>query len=104
MLEPAPDVVEIVALLGTLIVMLSASSPLKVTAPACELVAATVAVAPLVIVPNARGAVAVAVIGVTMVAVELTLADWAEAFMLRTAVSTASATRERMRFFMVEVQ
>jgi hypothetical protein len=72
---PAPDVVEMVAEAGTVIVTLSASSPLKVTAAAELEVAATEAAAPLVIVPKASGAVEVAVIGVTIVAVEVTDAD-----------------------------
>jgi hypothetical protein len=72
---PSPDAVEIDAVAGTLMVTLSASSPLKVTAAAELLVAATVAVAPLVIVPKASGAVAEAEMGVTIVAEEVTEAD-----------------------------
>jgi hypothetical protein len=75
MLEPAPEVVEIVTEAGTVIVIASDSSPLKVTAAAELELAATEAVLPLLIVPKASGAVAVAVIGVTIVAVLLTVAD-----------------------------
>jgi hypothetical protein len=104
MLDPAPDVVAMVAVAGTLTVMLSDSSPLNVTAPADELVEATVAVAPFVIVPNASGAVADAVIGVTIVAELVTLADWATAFMLRATVRATRAASARSLVFMVEVQ
>jgi hypothetical protein len=75
MFAPAPELVAIVAVAGIVTVISSRSSPLKVTAPAEVVFEATVAVAPLVIVPKARGAVAVAVIGVTIVAVVVIEAD-----------------------------
>jgi hypothetical protein len=57
-------------------------------------------VAPLVIVPNASGAVAVAVIGVTMVAELVRFADWAKAAVL----AMAMAASERRSFFMMCVE
>jgi hypothetical protein len=100
MLAPSPDVVAIVTVAGIEIVTLSDSSPLKVTAAAELDVAATVAADPLEIVPKARGAVAVAVIGVTIVAEEVMLADWAEAERLVTTRATRSERIDRVERFM----
>ncbi len=101
MLAPAPAVVEIVTDAGTVIVMLSDSSPLNVTAPADADVDATVASLPLMIVPNARGAVAAAEIGVTIVAELETLADCADAALLIAKKLTIAASVENVIFICV---
>lgn len=69
---PLPDVVEIVAVEGTVTVMLSTASPLKYNAAADAALAATVTVSPFVTVPNASAADALDVIVVVTVAVLVT--------------------------------
>jgi hypothetical protein len=60
-----------------------------------------VAVAPLLMVPKASGAVAVAEIGVTIVAVEVTDADCAKSV---EAETSERVTSERMPYFMMILQ
>jgi hypothetical protein len=93
----------IVTLEGMEIVMLSDSSPLKVTPAADAAVLLTVAVAPLMIVPNARGAVAVAEIGVSMVAELVTLVDCANAPVESAKKPKIAASAESLVFICVPV-